>query len=135
MSDWTLLVEQITNRAGRRCEYCRMHQTLQGATFHIEHIVPHSHGGPTDSANLALACPSCNLKKSNNLHAADPGTGALVALFHPRQNAWHEHFKWDGYNLVGMSSIGRATIDAFDLNQPRRILIRQAEEKFGLFPS
>lgn len=34
-----------------------MHQSLQGATFHIEHIVPHTKGGAETLANLALACP------------------------------------------------------------------------------
>jgi hypothetical protein len=30
--------------------------------------------------------------------------------------------------------IGRATVFALDLNHPRRLLIREAEELFDLFP-
>jgi len=30
--------------------------------------------------------------------------------------------------------VGRATLLALNLNHPRRVLIRQAEELFGLFP-
>ena len=134
MSSSAVLGEQVINRAGRRCEYCRMHQALQGATFHIEHIIPQSQGGTTESANLALACPSCNLKKSNRQEASEPDTGVVVPLFNPRQQIWHEHFKWEAYQMVGLSSIGRATIEAFDLNHSRRVLIRQAEERLGLFP-
>lgn len=26
--------------AGARCQYSLMHESLQGATFHIEHIIP-----------------------------------------------------------------------------------------------
>jgi hypothetical protein len=55
------LTRQVEARAQLRCEYCRMHQALQGATFHVEHILPGSRGGPTVLDNLAWACPSCNL--------------------------------------------------------------------------
>lgn len=47
----------VVERAKHRCEYCRMHQSLQGATFHIEHIQPASRGGSDSKGNLALACP------------------------------------------------------------------------------
>ena len=30
---------QVEARAASRCEYCGMHQALQGGTFHVEHIV------------------------------------------------------------------------------------------------
>jgi len=39
-----------------------MHESLQGATFHVEHIVPRSAGGSDTMDNLALACPSCKEK-------------------------------------------------------------------------
>lgn len=32
---------RVRRRAQGRCEYCRMSQALQGATFHIEHIIHH----------------------------------------------------------------------------------------------
>jgi hypothetical protein len=35
----------VETRAGQQCEYCRMHQSLQGASFHVEHIKPISLGG------------------------------------------------------------------------------------------
>jgi hypothetical protein len=34
----------VESCARQRCEYCRMHQSLQGASFHVEHIVPVSLG-------------------------------------------------------------------------------------------
>ena len=43
----------VESRARQRCEYCRMHQSLQGASFHVEHIVPLSLGGTDDVDNLA----------------------------------------------------------------------------------
>lgn len=75
---------EVETRARERCEYCRMHQSLQGATFHVEHIIPRSRGGSTQFDNLAWACPSCNLHKSNRTEIMDPNTGILVPLFHPR---------------------------------------------------
>ena len=111
-----------------------MHQSLQGASFHLEHIIPLARGGTSDLENLAWACPGCNLKKSDRIQASDPESQAVVSLFHPRIQRWDEHFTWDEYQLNGLTAVGRATIAAFDLNQERRVRIRQAEQMFGLFP-
>ena len=56
------------------------------------------------------------------------------AVFHPRQDQWTAHFAWQGYEIVGVTPIGRALIDAFTLNHPRRLRVRQVEERFGVFP-
>jgi hypothetical protein len=111
-----------------------MHQSLQGATFHVEHILPRSRGGQSSPENLAWACPGCNLYKSSRVDVPDPQTGQLVPLFNPRVDAWEAHFQWDGYHVVPLTPIGRATAAALDFNHPRRIRIRQAEAQFGLFP-
>ncbi len=111
-----------------------MHQALQGATFHVEHVVPRAAGGSDDEANLALACPGCNLKKSDRVSATDPDSGTEVSLFHPRYDHRDDHFAWDGFIVTGRTATGRATVTAFDLNHTRRLLIRKAEEHFGLFP-
>jgi hypothetical protein len=131
---WSQIAERVEARAQGRCEYCRMHQALQGATFHVEHIVPSSRGGSSDADNLAWCCPSCNLHKSNSVEAADPESGLAVALFHPRQASWPEHFRWQDYHLIGRTPVGRATVAALHLNHARRLLIRQAEERFAMFP-
>jgi hypothetical protein len=60
MSSWSDTEREVAATAGERCEYCRMHQALQGATFHIEHFVPRSRGSPSSLDNLAWACPSCD---------------------------------------------------------------------------
>lgn len=135
MSDtWAATCRLVVARAGNRCEYCLMSQSLQGATFHIEHVVPQSAGGSDSPDNLALACPACNLAKSNRTTAADPDTSQVVPLYHPRSDRWADHFRWDGYRLDGFTPTGRATVEAFGLNTPRRQLIRAAEGGFGLFP-
>lgn len=134
MSSWAETVRLVEARAGGRCEYCRMHQALQGATFHVEHIIPTSHGGLSELDNLAWAGPGCNLRKADRILVADPDSLVHVPLFHPRRDRWSEHFRWQGYQVVGLTPVGRATVWALDWNHARRLLIRQAEELFGLFP-
>ena len=111
-----------------------MHDALQGATFHVEHVVPISRGGASDPGNLAWCCPSCNLHKSDRVTAVDPSNGTPVDLFHPRRDAWADHFWWTGYVVSAQTPAGRATVLALEFNHPRRLLIRRAEEVFGLFP-
>ena len=134
MTSWSEIGREVEQRAAGRCEYCRMHQSLQGATFHVEHIITRSLGGPSDSGNLAWACPSCNLHKSNRVEVQAPGVRETVLLFNPRSDKWDEHFCWDGYYITGLTPVGRVTIDVFLLNHERRIKIRQAEALFSLFP-
>lgn len=128
------LATLVKQRAEHRCEYCRMSQSLQGATFHVEHIIPVTCGGTTTEDNLALACPSCNLHKSDRSHAADPETQAKAALFHPRRLRWSDTFAWEIKHIIGLTPTGRATIHALDLNHPRRLRVREAEALFGLVP-
>jgi hypothetical protein len=111
-----------------------MHQSLQGARFHLEHVIPTSRGGSSAMENLAWACPGCNLHKSDRIEATDPDSGAPAPLFNPRSNVWREHFAWDDYQVVALTATGHATVLALNLNHERRIRIRQAEQLFGLFP-
>jgi hypothetical protein len=128
------LTRTVRARASGRCQYCLMHESLQGATFHIEHIIPLCRGGRSDLGNLALACPGCNLHKGGRITALDPLTGQSVQLFHPILQDWSDHFRLSGYQIEGLNAVGRATIEALDLNHPRRQRIREIEEAFGLFP-
>ncbi|MBI1903254.1 MAG: HNH endonuclease [Planctomycetia bacterium] len=134
MTSWAEIERLVEARAGGRCEYCRMHQSLQGATFHVEHVVPKSRGGDSTPDNLAWACPGCNLRKSDRVEAADPTDGNLAPLFNPRTDVRSDHFRWKGFRVEPLTAVARATVAALDLNHARRIRIRQAEATFGLFP-
>jgi hypothetical protein len=134
MTAWSELERQVQRRAAARCEYCLMHESLQGATFHVEHVLPRSRGGGSTLDNLAWACPSCNLRKSDRIHVSDPATGSLVPLFNPRTDRWAEHFQWVDRKIVSLTPVGRATVAALELNAPRRLRIREAEKLFNLFP-
>lgn len=127
------LAAVVRQRAAGRCQYCRMHQSLQGATFHVEHVIPRAKGGSSELSNLALACPGCNLHKADRTAAMDPEGGVSVPLFHPVWQKWPEHFRFNDYRIEGLTPTGRATVAALDLNHWRR-RIRAAEKRLGLFP-
>ncbi|HXE54340.1 MAG TPA: HNH endonuclease signature motif containing protein [Tepidisphaeraceae bacterium] len=126
------IIRLVEARAAGRCEYCRMYQVLQGATFHVEHILPRSKGGTTEPGNLAWCCPSCNLHKASRVEGTDPHDGSIVPLYHPRRDAWTEHFRIENYRAIGLTAVGRATIELLRFNEPRRLRIRKAEELIGL---
>lgn len=123
-----------TQRADNRCEYCGISQIGQVATFHIDHIVPVVAGGETTAANLALACVSCSLRKGARQKLEDLETSEIVSVFNPRQQIWKEHFTWNGVQIVGLTSTGRATIQALDLNRLTMLVIRAEEELLGRHP-
>jgi hypothetical protein len=134
MTSWNELGRHVEERAAKRCEYCRMHQALQGATFHVDHIVPRCLGGLSELSNLAWACPGCNLYKANRVDALSRDAGQPVPLFNPRTDRWTDHFRWNGYHIEGITPVGRATVNLLALNHERRVMIREAEALFDLFP-
>ena len=69
------LIRQVRQRAGDVCEYCRLPQASQEATFHVDHVLRRSQHRPTELLNLALACVTCSLRKSARTSAVDPKTG------------------------------------------------------------
>lgn len=99
----------VRQRAGRRCEYCRLHENdADFLAFHVEHIVARQHGGTEDPEFLCFACSACNWAKGPNL--AGMLGGKLYPLFNPRKQSWARHFYWDHTTLVGKTKTGMVTI-------------------------
>lgn len=120
-------------RDGGRCQYCRLAQHGHGATFHIDHVHPRSRGGPTSADNLVLQCPNCSLRKADKIAATDPDTAQSVPLFHPLQQAWDEHFRLQSEGTcVGVTPIGRATVDALQMNATIPRFARACQIMLGL---
>lgn len=115
---------KVRKRAHDRCEYCHLRQEHSALNHHFEHIVPRKHGGVDTPENLALACHRCNLSKGPNLTGIDPETGKLCQLFHPRRNRWSAHFRFQGLHLMGISPIGRTTVQTLSMNDSRRLELR-----------
>jgi HNH endonuclease len=128
------LARLVVARANETCEYCKLPQWTQEATFHIDHVHPRADGGETAENNLALACVSCSLKKSARIHALDPKTKKMCRLFHPRDDRWPDHFRWTrDWRLVGKTSVGRATIQALGMNRAAIVRIRRIWAMLGDF--
>jgi hypothetical protein len=112
----------VRQRAGNRCEYCRLSQEHDRFhPFHVEHIIARQHRGSDEAENLALACHQCNLHKGTNLSSFDPDTNEIVRLFHPRRDCWADHFKLDGPLLVGRTPTGRTTAWLLQMNSDERL--------------
>jgi hypothetical protein len=116
----------VRQRAKNCCEYCGLFQDSEPLSFHIEHIIPRQHGGKDSAENLALACHHCNLHKGTNLSGLDPKTGKLTRLFHPRLDDWDEHFKNREGEIIGLSAIGRTTVNLLRMNEDGRLQLRES---------
>lgn len=93
------LREQVVRRAAGRCEYCRLAQQTQVATFPVDHVLP-----------------------------VTSVSGAAVPLFNPRTHFWQDHFRWsevDPAVLEGLTAVGRATIAGLELNHARHLEVRR----------
>lgn len=130
------LRNQIEQCDQARCCYCLTQKINSGIALSFDHILPRSCGGTTRLENLCLACRSCNEFKSDRIEAVDPITGKPSALFHPRQQAWHEHFAWceDGTRVEGTTAIGRATVLALQLNHATVMVARRRWVSSGWMP-
>lgn len=130
------LQAEVKARAKSLCEYCHTDETWQYVPFTIDHVIPASLGGSSTSENLALACFHCNRRKGSAVQAIDPKTQRAVAFFNPRTQAWRDHFVWtnDGSEVQPLTSVGRATLQALDLNRERVKRIRGADVAVGRHP-
>ncbi|MBD2486647.1 HNH endonuclease [Aulosira sp. FACHB-615] len=127
---------RIRTQANNQCGYCRSLQKYVLGILEIEHIVPKAAGGTDDEENLWLACRLCNSYKGIQAYAKDPITNSKVKLFNPRQQKWSDHFTWtdDGSQIVGLTTCGRATVLALQLNNPYAVVVRQAWVSAGWHP-
>ena len=127
------LAEQIWRRAGGGCEHCGIPFPDYRLPFQIDRIVARQHGGSTDLENLALSCLHCNRHKGPNIAGRDPVTGELQRLFRPRKDSWGQHFRLDGAVLIGLTAIGRATVQVLAMNQSGFLAVRQALIGEGIY--
>src|SRR5689334_6089526 len=108
--------EIVANRAGHRCEYCHLPTAFSQLRFVCDHIVARKHGGTDVPENLAFSCPHYNSHKLDNIAGLDSSSGEPVRLFNPRRDEWEAHFRWNGATLVGLTPIGKATIEVLVMN-------------------
>ena len=118
------------------CEYCILPSNLSTDFFHYEHIIPVSLNGETVLENLARSCGLCNNNKRDKITHIDPISQNNARLYHPRNDLWANHFQWsdDDLHLVGITPIGRATIDLLKLNRVNAINLRKPLKMANLHP-
>ncbi len=126
----------ISERAQERCEYCQSLRKYSPQPFVAEHIIPISKGGKNHLNNLALACGGCNGHKYTKTEGLDPVNNKMVNLFHPRKDLWSDHFTWneDQLKIIGLTSTGRATVFALQLNRKELLNLRKLNMLTGEHP-
>jgi HNH endonuclease len=126
----------VSERAYGCCEYCWRLSSFSSSKFPIDHIFPQSLGGSSDENNLANSCNGCNGAKHTKTHHIDPVTKKMSRLYHPRQHKWIDHFQWseDELTILGVTSIGRATVDLLQVNRLGNVNQRILLKSIGLHP-
>ena len=130
------LRRRVANQARYRCGYCLSQEAVVGSPMELDHLFPRSLGGPSVEGNLWLTCSLCNEHKGARIAGVDPETGLLVRLFNPRHQVWQEHFAWtdSGTRIAGKTAIGRATVEALELNRPSLVESRRIWVEAGWHP-
>lgn len=126
-----LIRQQVRERAGNRCEYCCLPDSIRYHAFHVDHIIALKHQGTNELDNLAWACMPCNINKSSDIASYE--AGKLVRLFNPRKDIWWEHFAHEAGVLQAQTDIARVTIRLLRLNESDRIETRLTLYRLGLY--
>lgn len=121
----------VRERARQRCEYCHLPDRCSVMPFQLDHVRAQKHAGADSLRNYAWSCLSCNSHKGPNPAGYDPITDTLQRLFNPRADEWDDHFEWDGALLIGLSAIGRTTIEVLRINHPDQVRHRAMLLKLG----
>lgn len=118
------------------CAYCQTTTANTGQPMTVDHIIPEVRGGLTAFENLCFCCRRCNEFKAAQTQVKDPLTGEYVALYHPRQQRWHDHFMWDeaGMIIIGLTAVGRATILGLYMNNAVIVAARRRWVSVGWHP-
>ena len=61
-------------------------------------------------------------------------TRELTRLYNPRLDRWREHFAWQGAVLIGLTAVGRTTIQVLAINDPVEVAAREMLIAEGRFP-
>jgi len=118
----------VRTRANHCCEYCQYLENYSPQSFSMEHIIPLHDGGENTLSNLALSCQGCNNHKHIKTSVLDEVSQKIVPLFHPRNDTWKEHFRWNENfsEIEAITDIGRVSIKTLKLNRSNLINFRIA---------
>jgi hypothetical protein len=129
-----VLRQLVWRRAADRCEYCQLAQAYSILPFEIDHVIARKHRGKTIASNLALSCYYANSFQGSDIASIDIASGKLSRLYNPRRHRWSRHFRWNGPFLIGLTGIGRTTVQLLQINHPQRVEQRIILIAAMLFP-
>lgn len=94
------------------CGYCGKNSTVMHEKFHIDHFVPKSFDSDreNDYYNLVLACPKCNLTKSNKWPTKDKmlANDGEIGFVDPATEEYDIHMARDEQGFIqGLTPLGR----------------------------
>lgn len=69
----------VLKRDNFKCQICGV-SSKDGATLHVDHIIPVSKGGKTVMSNLQTLCDRCNIGKSNKTDEICPKCGGILKI-------------------------------------------------------
>jgi hypothetical protein len=129
------LRKRVAERAYHVCEYCLIHEEDVFWGFEVDHVISRKHGGPTHFDNLAWTCVSCNRNKGTDIATMSGSSPKLTALFHPRRDAWSEHFLLQQIRIEGLSPTGKGTATLLKLNDDTHLKERFYLQSVGRYPT
>lgn len=103
------------------CGYCGKDGKLMHQKFHIDHFVPKSLDAvkENDYYNLVLACPKCNLAKSNKCPTNDPkiSNDGKVGFIDPATEEFDDNMgrNEQGY-VIGKTAVGESMCQMLHLD-------------------
>jgi hypothetical protein len=112
------------------CSFCLLHEAqvcpdgaLGSSQFWIEHLEPQSERPDLRNVygNLIYACRRCNVARRARSRAHGRGR----RLLDPCSDPWAVHFRYDGDELVALTPDAGYTSDAYDINQPTKVVLRR----------
>ena len=123
----------VRERAGRRCEYCRLHEDdADFLSFHVEHVVAKQHGGTDDPDSFASPARNATGPRGRTWQGFQ--VASSIPLFNPRRQSWKRHFRWENTILVGRTFSGKVTVQVLNINDPSRVMLRENLLFEGRFP-
>jgi hypothetical protein len=128
-----VLKKQVMEAAGDHCEYCQL-PSKAAIDLQIHEVTLLTDGGLIAFDNLVYACLQCRTLQRDNQHESH--SGKPIPIFNPRRHVWSEHFRWseDRLQMVGITPVGMATVNALRLNNMLTITARQVGLEEGWHP-
>ena len=128
--------EILTEDFAGMCGYCGKSKSIMRERFHIDHFVPVTvdKDRENDYYNLVLACPKCNLSKSNKWPTKDknlPNDGEN-GFVDPATEEYDRHMERnpEGY-IVGITPLGKQMCRLLNLDIRRSDLYWKIAELYS----